>query len=228
MNDSPTRVLVVDDEKSIQKFLRIWLENESYKVITAYTAQEGLKKVTEDHPDLVLLDIFLPDQSGFEVLSAVRAWSSLPIIILSVQGEEKEKIRFLDAGANDYVTKPFSPGELLARIRAALRQRMPAGEAAFKSGRLEIDFAHRLVMVEGKKIKLTRIEYNILSLLARHAGKVVTQTQIMREVWKPGMETETNLLRVYVANLRKKVEQRSDDPELIITEPAVGYRLMVI
>lgn len=221
------RILVIDDEKPMQKFLRICLESDGCEVLEALTAGDGLKQITLANPDLVLLDINLPDQNGFAVLTAVREWSKLPIIILSVVGQEQDKIRFLDAGADDFVTKPFAAGELLARVRVALRNRSQPEEAVFRSGRLEVDFAARRVLAAGEPVKLTRIEYNILRLLASNAGKVVTQTQIMREIWA-GSESETNVLRVHIAYLRKKIERRAETPELIITEPAVGYRLAVL
>ncbi len=234
MNESGTdettpTVLIIDDEKAIQKFLRVSLETEDYHVLGAYTAGEGLKEMALTRPDLVLLDINLPDRSGLEVLQALREWSQVPVIMLTVVEHEQEKIRCLDAGADDYITKPFATGELLARIRAALRRRPTAQtETVFKSGRLEIDFERRAVQIDHKRIKVTRIEYNILKLLAQEAGKVVTQTQIMRMIWGPANETETNLLRVHIAYLRKKIERRQETPELILTEPAVGYRLAIL
>lgn len=220
------KILIIDDEKPMHKLLGICLDG--YGIVSALSAEEGLQKTAFEHPDLILLDINLPDKSGFEVLTHLREWSRTPVIILSVVGHEQEKIRYLDAGADDFVTKPFLAGELLARIRVALRHQTPPDEEVFKSRWLEVDFVRRIVKVSGQQVKLTRIEYNILSLLARNAGKVVTQTQIMREVWKPGMENETNLLRVHIAYLRRKIEPQSDKPELLITEPAVGYRLMVL
>ncbi|MBX3721003.1 MAG: response regulator transcription factor [Turneriella sp.] len=227
MKDLKSKILIVDDEKAIQKFLRASLKTENHEVLSAYSAAEGIREITLSHPDLILLDINLPDSSGFEVLQTLRQWSKIPVIVLSVLSNEKDKIKFLDAGADDYVTKPFTTGELLARIRGALRHRLPMGEAVFRSGRLEIDFNRRIVSVAGNPLKCTRIEYNLLKLLVTHAGKVVTQSQIMREVWEPGMENETNILRVYICNLRKKIEENPEKPELIITEPAVGYRLVV-
>ena len=224
---SSARILVIDDEKPMQKFLRICLESDGYDVVEALNAADGMRQIAVASPDLVLLDINLPDSNGFEVLTSVREWSKLPVMMLSVVGQEQEKIRFLDAGADDFVTKPFAAGELLARIRVALRRRTQPEEAVFQSGRLEIDFAARSVLAAGIRVKLTRIEYNILRLLALNAGKVVTQTQIMREIW-PGTDAETNVLRVHIAYLRKKVEERPESPELILTEPAVGYRLALL
>lgn len=224
---SLARILVVDDEKPMQKFLRICLESDGYEVLEALNAAEGMRQAAVGNPDLVLLDINLPDTNGFDVLKSVREWSGLPVIMLSVVGQEQEKIRFLDAGADDFITKPFAAGELLARIRVALRRRLQPEEAVFRTGRIEIDFAARSVQAAGVRVKLTRIEYNILRLLARNAGKVVTQTQIMREIW-PGTEAETNVLRVHIAYLRKKLEDRPESPELILTEPAVGYRLALL
>jgi two-component system KDP operon response regulator KdpE len=222
-----SRILVIDDEKPMQKFLRICLESDGYDVLEALSAAEGLRQIAVASPDLVLLDINLPDANGFDVLTAVREWSSMPVMMLSVVGQEQEKIRFLDAGADDFVTKPFAAGELLARIRVALRRRTQPDEAVFRSGRLEIDFSARSVCVAGNRVKLTRIEYGILRLLAANAGKVVTQTQIMREIW-PDTEAETNVLRVHIAYIRKKIEERPESPELILTEPAVGYRLAIL
>lgn len=228
MKELKSKILIVDDEKAIQKFLRVSLRTENHDVISAYSASEGIRELTLSHPDLVLLDINLPDQNGYEVLQTLRQWSKVPVIVLSVLGNEKDKIKFLDAGADDYITKPFGTGELLARIRSALRHRLPLGEAVFKSGRLEVDFNKRMVRVAGNPVKCTRIEYNLLKLLVTHAGKVVTQDQIMREVWEPGMEKETNILRVYIYHLRRKIEEHAEKPELIITEPAVGYRLVLL
>ncbi len=228
MTTPPPRVLVIDDEKPIQQFLRICLETEGYEVVGALTAADGLREVAFSRPDLVLLDVNLPDQNGYDVLSAIREWSRVPIIVLTVVGQEQEKIRMLDKGADDYITKPFATGELLARIRAALRHRPEPEEIVLRTGWLAVDFSARSVTINGKPVKLTRIEYNLLRFLGLRAGKVVTQTQIMKEIWGPGSEQETNVLRVHVAYLRKKIEKRPEAPDLLVTEPAVGYRLNLL
>ncbi|MBX3721854.1 MAG: response regulator transcription factor [Turneriella sp.] len=221
------RILAIEDEKQIRKLLRIGLEAEGFEFSDAANAAEGLDAIVKQKPDIVLLDLNLPDSYGLSILKQVREFSDVPVIVLSVKDKEADKIELLEAGADDYVTKPFGMGELLARIRAVLR-RQPVSSALppFHSGDLEMDFALREVKVRGEKIHLTPTEYNLLGLLARHAGKVVTTQQIMKEIWGPGLSGETGYLRVYVTTLRKKIETRPDEPELIINEPGVGYRLV--
>jgi two-component system KDP operon response regulator KdpE len=221
-------VLIIDDEPQIRRLLRITLEGGGYRGMDAATGQDGLLQVAQRKPDVVLLDLGLPDLEGMEVLRRIREWSAVPVIILSVRDQEEQKIAALDSGADDYVTKPFNSGELLARLRAALRHSQPAGaEARFCSGHVEIDFARRLVLKQGKEVKLTPIEYNLLRLLAVHAGKVLTQRQLLTEVWGEKSAGQSQYLRVHIAHLREKLEDAPACPALIITEPAVGYRLTI-
>lgn len=218
-------VLVIDDEPQIRRLLTVTLEANKYRVLAAVTGQEGLVLAAQHRPAIVLLDLGLPDTSGQEVLRRFREWSRTPVIILSVQDDEAGKVSALDAGADDYVTKPFNTSELLARIRVALRHATKQEEpAVFQSGHLVVDFAARRVTASGREIKLSATEYNLLRFLIRHAGKVVTHRQILREVWGQGHESHTHYLRVYVAHLREKIESDPTQPELIRTEPGVGYR----
>lgn len=221
------RILTIDDEKQIRKLLRIGLTAEGFEVSEAPGAEEGLDAVVKIKPDVVLLDLNLPDGYGLDLLKRIREFSDVPVIVLSVKDKEADKIELLEAGADDYITKPFGMGELLARIRAILRRNtVPSTLPVFRAGALEIDFSSREVLAGGENIHLTPTEYNLLSLLARHAGKVVTTQQIMREIWGPGLSAETGYLRVYITMLRKKIETRPDEPELIVNEPGVGYRLV--
>jgi two-component system KDP operon response regulator KdpE len=220
-------ILVVDDEPQIRRLLTVTLEANGYRVLTAAAGQEGLVLAAQHRPAVVVLDLGLPDLSGHEVLRRLREWSQAPVIILSVQDDETGKVAALDAGADDYVTKPFNTGELLARLRVALRHIAQPDEAAlFQTGPLLVDLASRRVTVHGREVKLTVTEYHFLRFLVRHAGKVLTHRQILREVWGPGHEEHTHYLRVYVAHLREKIEADASRPELIITEPGVGYRLL--
>lgn len=221
------RILTIDDEKQIRKLLKIGLEAEGFAVSDAADATDGLDAVVKQKPDLVLLDLNLPDGYGLGLLKRIREFSDVPVIVLSVKDKEADKIELLEAGADDYMTKPFGMGELLARIRAILRRNtVPSSLPRFKSGILEIDFELREVRVDGEKIHLTPTEYNLLCLLAKNAGKVVTTQQIMREIWGPGLSGETGYLRVYITTLRKKIERHPDAPELLMNEPGVGYRLV--
>jgi two-component system KDP operon response regulator KdpE len=191
------------------------------------SGQEGLVLAAQHRPALVILDIGLPDLSGQEVLRRLREWSNSPVIVLSVQDDEKGKVDALDAGADDYVTKPFNTDELLARLRVALRRSTKTGEAAVVHAKnLVVDLATRRVTVSGKEVKLSKIEYDLLRLLARHAGKVLTHRQILQEVWGPGHENDTLYLRVYIAHLREKLETNPESPELLLTELGVGYRFI--
>jgi len=227
MTDKPL-VLVVDDEPQIRRLLTVTLEANSYRVLSAVSGQEGLVLAAQHQPVLVVLDIGLPDLSGHEVLRRLREWSNVPVIVLSVQDDEKGKVAALDAGADDYVTKPFNTDELLARLRVALRRSTKAEEAAVVHAKnLVVDLATRRVTVSGKEVKLSKIEYDLLRLLARHAGKVLTHRQILQEVWGPGHENDTHYLRVYIAHLREKLETNSESPELILTELGVGYRFLI-
>jgi two-component system KDP operon response regulator KdpE len=226
MNPKPL-VLIIDDEPQIRRLLTVTLEAYEYRVLAAATGQEGLVLAAQHQPALVVLDIGLPDLSGHEVLRRLREWSSAPTIMLSVQDDEKGKVTALDAGADDYVTKPFNTDELLARIRVALRRSVSKEESPLiQVKNLVIDFATRRVTVGGSDVKLSKTEYDLLRLLARHAGKVVTHRQILREVWGPGHEEHTHYLRVYIAHLREKIEKNPESPELILTELGVGYRFL--
>jgi len=219
-------ILIVDDEPQIRRLLTVTLEANGYKVLPAVTGQEGLILAAQHRPALIILDIGLPDLSGKDVLTRLREWSNVPVVILSVQSDEKGKVAALDAGADDYVTKPFNTEELLARLRVALRHTVKQDEASvFQVKDLVVDLATRHVTVNGKEIKLTATEYDLLRLLVRHAGKVLTHRQILREVWGPGHDNDTHYLRVYIAHLREKIEKNPEQPELILTELSVGYRL---
>ncbi len=219
-------VLVVDDELQIRRFLKISLEASGYRVHEAVAGHEALEKVALLRPDLVILDLGLPDMDGLAVLSQLREWSKTPVIVLSVRDADREKIAALDAGADDYLTKPFSVDELMARMRVAQRHTLPAPESStFTRGDVQIDLARRLVTLKGQPVKLTPTEYALLRLLVQHAGKVLTHRQILREVWGPAYVDETHYLRVYFAQLRQKLEADPALPKLILTEPGVGYRL---
>jgi two-component system KDP operon response regulator KdpE len=225
----PPVVLVVDDEAPIRKFLRAGLESQGYALVEAATGKDAIAQAATRAPDIVLLDLGLPDVDGFEVVRRIREWSALPIIVLSARGQEGDKIRALDAGADDYVTKPFAMGELLARMRAALRHAARAGETGEDSvlefGDLAVDLGRRRVTVAGTEVKLTPIEYRLLATLARHAGRVLTHAQLLREVWGPGYTSQHHYLRVYMAQLRHKLERDPARPRFLLTEPGVGYRL---
>jgi len=224
-----TEVLVIDDEVQIRRLLRVSLAKQGYDVREAATGEDGLQKVMAKKPDIVLLDLGLPDMDGVEVLSRLRAWSSVPVIILSVRNAEEEVVRLLDAGADDYLIKPFNTGELVARMKVAIRHRGPREtHDVFVSGRLVVDLQNREVKVEGADLKLTPTEYALLRLLVQHAGRILTHRQIFKEIWGPNVDEETNYLRVYITGLRKKIEANPQMPELIVTEPGVGYRLKVI
>jgi len=220
-------VLIVDDEPQIRRLLTVTLEANAYRVVSAVCGQEGLVLAAQHRPALVVLDIGLPDLSGQEVLRRLREWSHAPVIVLSVQDDEKGKVAALDAGADDYVTKPFNTDELLARLRVALRRSTKTEEAAVVHAKnLVVDLATRRVTVGGKEVKLSKIEYDLLRLLARHAGKVLTHRQILQEVWGPGHENDTHYLRVYIAHLREKLEINPESPQLLLTELGVGYRFI--
>jgi two-component system KDP operon response regulator KdpE len=221
------RILVVDDEPQIRRFLSASLNSHEYTVIEAHTGNEAIRLCTTAQPDLVILDLGLPDMDGREVLSRIREWSRVPIIVLSVRFDEQDKIDALDRGADDYVTKPFGMGELLARMRTALRHRVGTSEEAplFTSGGLAVDLTRRVVTVEGQEVRLSRKEYEVLRTLVKHAGKVITHQQLLREVWGPAHVNETQYLRVYVGQLRQKIERDPTQPRYIITEAGVGYRL---
>jgi two-component system, OmpR family, KDP operon response regulator KdpE len=219
--------LVIDDELQMRRLLRVCLEANGYRVSEAATGQEGIVEAAQHPPDVVILDLGLPDMEGVAVLKRLREWSRVPVVVLSVRDREEDKIAALDNGADDYVTKPFSSGELLARLRVTQRHATPASEATvFRSGQLEVDLAARVVKLKGKEVKLTATEYSLLRLFVQHAGKVLTHRQILREVWGPNYVEQTHYLRVYLAHLREKLEASPAQPELLITEPGVGYRFV--
>jgi two-component system KDP operon response regulator KdpE len=225
--ERPTRILVVDDEAQIRRALRSILSTRGYALEMAATAEEALVKAIDAPPDLVILDLALPDRSGIEVCRELRTWMAAPILILSVRANEADKIQALDEGADDYLTKPFSAGELLARIRALLRRAaaLTSPPPLVTAGELEIDIARRRVTLAGEEVPLTPTEFDILAFLARNAGLVVTQRMILEQVWGPEWVEDSQTLRVHVSNLRKKIEQRPGGPRYIITEPGVGFRL---
>jgi two-component system KDP operon response regulator KdpE len=221
-------VLVIDDEIQIRRLLKISLEAGGYRVYEAATGADGLAEAAQRRPDIVVLDLGLPDMDGVTVLKRLREWSNVPVVVLSVRDRENDKIAALDNGADDYLTKPFSTGELLARLRVAQRHAQPpADEAVFKNEHLEVDLTSRTVKVNGKQVKLTATEYALLQLFVRHAGKVLTHRQILKEVWGPNYVEQTHYLRVYMTHLRDKLEQNPSAPEMFVTESGVGYRLMV-
>jgi two-component system KDP operon response regulator KdpE len=222
-----TVALVIDDEPQMRRLLRVTLEANGYHVFDAETGQQGIEQAAQRLPDVILLDLGLPDMDGVTVLKRVREWSHSPIVILSVRDREDDKVAALDEGADDYVTKPFSPGELLARLRVVLRRAQPESETgSFVSGPLEVDFVARVVKVNGKEVKLTATEYSLLRLFVQHAGKVLTHRQILREVWGPNYTEQTHYLRVYLTHLREKLEPNPGKPEMFITEPGIGYRFI--
>ncbi len=226
-NDGPS-ILVVDDERAIRRFLRASLGAHGYHVFEAATAQQGLEATTTVRPDLIILDLGLPDLDGIDVTRQLREWSKVPIVVLSVRGHDEDKIAALDAGADDYLTKPFSAGELLARIRVALRHAArEVAEPVITTGELVVDLSHLLVKLAGREISLTPIEYLLLKTLALHAGKVLIHRHLLRDVWGPGYDHDTNLLRVNISKLRHKIESDPARPQYILTEPGVGYRLRV-
>ncbi len=226
MNETSVRVLVVDDEPAIRRFLRTSLTAHGYTVFEASGGQEALTEVIAHRPDVILLDLGLPDIDGIDVTRRLREWSPIPIIILSVRGQEEDKIAALDAGADDYLTKPFGIGELLARLRATLRRTAaPAAEPVYTVDALTVDLARRVVTVAGREPQLTPTEYDLLRVMVNNAGKVMTHRQLLRQVWGMGYEQETHLLRVNVSNLRRKLEPDPARPQYILTEPGVGYRL---
>jgi two-component system KDP operon response regulator KdpE len=217
--------LIIDDEVQIRRLLRVVLQGENYQVHEAETGQAGLIEIANRKPAIILLDLGLPDMDGLDVLKRLREWSEAPVLVLSVRDDEVGKVAALDAGAEDYVTKPFSSPELLARVRAAQRKTRPEEEVSvFKSGDLVIDLTARVVTRGGHEVKLTATEYALLRLFVRHAGRVLTHRYILREIWGPKSEEHRQYLRVYVTHLRQKIEADSTKPRLIKTEPGIGYR----
>ncbi|MEQ1833618.1 MAG: response regulator [Candidatus Eisenbacteria bacterium] len=229
MTAAPVVVLVIEDDAAIRRFLRAGLESQGFALVEAENAEAGIHAAAMRSPELVLLDLGLPDADGIEVVRRLREWSAVPVLVLSARGQESDKVRVLDAGADDYVTKPFAMGELLARMRAALRRaaRPAGGEVAsvVQSGGLRIDLAQRSVTLEGRDIRLTPREYKLLAELARHAGRVITHDVLLRAVWGPAYTSEHHYLRVYMAQLRHKLEADPSRPRLLLTETGVGYRL---
>jgi len=224
-------IVLIEDEPQIRRFLRTTLGGQGYRLFEVANGADALIEVAQRQPDVVILDLGLPDIDGIDVIRRLREWSATPIIVLSARGQERDKVAALDAGADDYVAKPFSAGELLARIRVALRHTAGAShegsEATFKVGELEVDLLRRHVSMRGGEVKLTPIEYKLLTTLVRHAGKVVTHQQLLREVWGPSHDDQSHYVRVYMAHLRHKLEAEPARPRYLLTEPGVGYRLVV-
>jgi two-component system KDP operon response regulator KdpE len=222
-------ILIIEDEVQMRRFLRASLSSNGYQVVETDTAEEGLAQAASRTPDLVLLDLGLPDQDGLVVTQRLREWAKTPIIVISARGREEDKIQALDAGADDYLTKPFGVGELLARIRVALRNsaRGELGSLQFSVGPLKVDLVRRQVLVNGQEVHLTPIEYKLLATLVKHAGRVITHRQLLKEVWGPNSSEQTQYLRVYMGQLRHKLEQNPSRPQFLTTEPGVGYRLRV-
>ena len=226
MNEKAT-ALIIDDEPQIRRLLRILLEQEQYRALESDSGRHGLSEIALRRPDVVLLDLGLPDIDGMAVLERLREWSRVPVLVLSVRDGPEDKVAALDAGADDFVTKPFESAELLARLRAIQRRsRVDTTEAIFEAGHLVIDFNAHIVKVQGQEVKLTATEYALLKLLASHAGKVITHKQLLREVWGPNAEEQSQYLRVYMLHLRKKIEVEDAD-RLLQTESGIGYRLVV-
>jgi two-component system KDP operon response regulator KdpE len=228
MTETGLRVLVVDDERSIRRFLNASLGSQ-FVILEAESGEATLSAAASEHPDIILLDLKLPDMDGVEVTRRLREWSQVPIIILSVREQEKDKIAALDAGADDYLTKPFGVGELMARLRAALRRSAQTENAPiFTTGNLLVDLNQREVRVDEKPVALTPTEYDLLRIMVKHAGKVLTHDQLLRAVWGTAYESETHMLQVNISNLRRKVELDPARPAYIVTEPGVGYRLKIV
>ncbi len=227
MEQSGALVLMVEDEPQMRRFLRATLTSHGYRALEAATGEEAIAQATQWNPDLVLLDLGLPDLDGLEVTRRLREWSTVPILVISARGQEGDKIAALDGGADDYLTKPFGAGELLARMRVALRhaQRSPEAEPVSRFGDVVVDFGKRQVLRGGQAVHLTPLEYKLLILLLKNAGKVLTHRQLLREVWGPNASSQTHYLRVYMAQLRQKLEADSARPRWLTTEPGVGYRL---
>src|SRR5688572_26263406 len=231
MSELRPTILVIEDEPPLQRFLRVTLEAQDFKVLEAATGEQGLRHAATSTPDLVILDLGLPDIDGVEVTKRLREWSAIPIIVVSARGKEQDKVIALDAGADDYLTKPFGVGELLARVRVVMRHLSAAnqetGEAVFESGPIRADLSLREVTVAGKQVRLTPNEFKLLAVLVKNAGKVMTHRQLLHEVWGPGSGDETHYLRVYMNQLRQKLEPEASRPRHLLTEPGVGYRLVM-
>ena len=231
MDKDSALILLIDDEPQMRRFLRITLQGHGYRLIEVASGSEGLAAAATRNPDIVLLDLGLPDMDGLEVAKRLREWSQVPVIVLSAREQEEDKIKALDSGADDYLTKPFGAGELLARIRVALRhvvmQQTGSDNPVFELGSLIVDLAKRQVFREGAEVHLTPIEYRLLTVLIKHAGKVVTHAQLLREVWGSASVEQTHYLRIYMAQLRHKLETDPARPIYFINEPGVGYRLKI-
>jgi two-component system, OmpR family, KDP operon response regulator KdpE len=228
MAETDLRVLVVDDERSIRRFLKASLGSQ-FTILEATNGEDALSAAASEHPDIIILDLGLPDMDGVEVTRRLREWSQIPIIIVSVREQEQDKIAALDAGADDYLTKPFGVGELMARLRVALRRsNQTENEPVFTTEKLVMDMNQREVRVDGHFIALTPTEYDLLRTLVKHAGKVLTHDQLLRAVWGTAYESETHMLQVNISNLRRKIEPDPARPIYIVTEPGVGYRLKVL
>ena len=229
MSQDKGMILVIEDEPQMQRFLRIVLQGQGYNFIEAQTGQEGLVQAATRSPDIILLDLGLPDIDGLEVTRRLREWSDIPIIVLSAREQEQDKIKALDAGADDYLTKPFGAGELLARIRVAIRHKVMRqdgqGEPVFILDNLRVDMSQRQVYLNEQEVHLTPIEYKLLTVLIQNAGKVITHNQLLKEVWGPSYSKETQYLRVYMTQLRHKLELDPARPRFLINEPGIGYRL---
>jgi len=225
-------VLIIEDEKSICDFIQKILDSNDYKVTVAHTGNEGLASITSNLPDLILLDLGLPDMDGGEVIKQTRKWSSVPIIVISARAQEKEKVKALDLGADDYITKPFGTNELLARIRTAIRHNNKItndsvnANRPYMAGNLSIDFNKRLVLLNGEEIHFTRVEYKIVSILAKNSGKVLTYDSLIEQIWGPYADDNNRILRVNMANIRRKIEPNPAEPTYIFTELGVGYRML--
>lgn len=227
MPQTGLHVLIVDDERAVRRFLHTSLSAQGYQTVEVSTGQEALLAVTQSTPDVIILDLGLPDMSGVEVTRKLREWTQIPIIILSVRDKEDDKITALDAGADDYVTKPFGVGELMARMRVAMRHATYQDDSPiFRAGDLEVDLAAHLVKLKEEEIQLTPTEYDLLKALITHAGKVITHNQLLRKVRGTEYQNDAHLLRVHMSNLRRKIEPDPNRPRYIVTEPGVGYRLM--
>lgn len=226
--DIKPNIIVVDDEPQIRKILRITLESNDYKVVTAENAEQAVVAAGTSHPNLILLDLGLPDKDGLLLLKELREWCSVPIIILSVRNSEEDIVTALDSGADDYITKPFNTYELLARIRANLRKAQTPQETVFKNLYLAIDFASHVVLKHDEEVKLTNIEYSLLLLFVKNIGKVLTHRYILKEIWGPSYVEHTQYLRVFIGQLRKKIEDEDSDSKMIVTESGVGYRMQML
>ncbi|MDB5289266.1 MAG: two component transcriptional regulator, winged helix family [Phycisphaerales bacterium] len=229
MSETSPVILVIEDDAAIQKFLRVTLTSQGHQLVEATTGKAGLLEAASRQPDLVILDLGLPDMDGVELVKQLREWSAVPVIVVSARGKEQDKIVALDAGADDYLTKPFGVGELLARVRVALRHAATVdadtGDPTFTVGELHVDLLHRRVTVAKGEVHLTPNEFKLLTVMVKHAGMVMTHRQLLKEVWGPGTGNETHYLRVYMNQLRQKLEQDPTRPRYLLTEPGVGYRL---